>query len=91
MEPRSISNEATSIYSTCLSVDSAGYWDLSLFEGLVAPLSWGVFLAEDRVDGVLELLSDSPYCVCATDPVFKPSRIEELDGILVAGKDDSEG
>lgn len=85
-----ISKDATSIYSTCLSVDSAGYCDLNLlFEG-GSPLRWGVFLVEDGVEGVRTLLTEPRRGMRGI--LFEGTlfRVDVLEAVRVEGKDDRE-
>lgn len=42
MEPRSMSNEATRMYSTWFSTESAGYWERSLMLGRRYGAAWDV-------------------------------------------------
>lgn len=91
MDPRSISNDATRIYSTCRSVESAGYCDLNFRIGREVAVRCWVFLIEDCVEGVRELLREVPRCgIRGAAPVGIPFRIEGLDEILVEGKEDKE-
>lgn len=77
------------MYSTCFSVESAGYCDLNFLAGRDTPLRWGVGLVEEGVDGVRELLlTDSRCGIGGCVPV--PLRMEGLDGVRVDGKDDKE-
>ena len=46
------------MYSTCCSVELAGYWDFSFLAGRDVPLRWGVCLVDEGVDGVLDLVVD---------------------------------
>ena len=79
------------MYSTWRSVESAGYCDLSFLPGREIPLRFGVFWAEDGVDGVRELLTEGPRCGArGAAPVGIPLRTEGFDGILVDGKEDNE-
>lgn len=77
------------MYSTCFSVESAGYCDLNFLAGRDTPLRWGVSLVEEGVDGVRELLLTDPRCGRGGGtPV--PLRMEGLDGVRVDGKDDND-
>ena len=50
-----------------------------------------MFLIDDGVEGVRELLTDVPRCgIRGAAPVGIPFRIDGLDGVLVEGKEDSE-
>lgn len=50
------------MYSTCLSVVSAGYCDLNFPAGRDRPLRGGVGLVEEGVDEVRELLLTDSRC-----------------------------
>lgn len=77
------------MYSTCFSVESAGYCDLNFLVGRDTRLCCGVGLVEEGVDGVRELLlTDSRWG--RGGAALAPLRIEGLDGVRVEGKDDRE-
>ena len=77
------------MYSTCFSVVSAGYCDLSFLAGRDTPLRWGFGLVEEGVDGVRELLLRDSRCGRG-GAVPVPLRIEGLDVVRVDGKEDRE-
>ena len=58
MGPLSTWKEATSIYSTWRSVESAGYWDFDFFAGGGFSVYGGNGCIEGVDEGVLELLTD---------------------------------
>lgn len=88
--PRSTWNEATRIYSTWRSVESAGYCDLSLALRRGASDFCAVRLFEDGVEGLLELLMEPLRPGIGGVAVGAPLRIEGLEGVRDEGKDDSE-
>ena len=76
------------MYSTCCSVESAGYCDLSFREGRVR---CRLFFVDEGVEGARELLPEAPRCgTRGGAPVGTPLRTEGLEAILVDGNDDSE-
>ena len=77
------------MYSTCFSVVSAGYCDLSLLADRDTPLRWGIALVEDGVDGVRELLLMDPRCGRG-GAVPVTLRTEWFDGVRVEGKEERE-
>lgn len=77
------------MYSTCFSVESAGYCDLNFLADRDAQLRWGVGLVKEGVDGVRELLLTDSLCGRG-GAVPVPLRIEGLDGVRVEGKEDKE-
>lgn len=92
-EPRSISNDATSIYSTCFSAESAGYWERSC----CAP--WRVCDVccaaepEERRDGCLEDLeesTDSRTVGGFGDRPGRPALLDIVDGVREGGKDEKD-
>ena len=82
------------MYSTCLSVELAGYCDLSFLVGLEIPICWRVCLVEeeDGVDGARELLLTDPRRRIGGTVLFRVPllRIDGLEAVRVDGKDDSE-
>ena len=82
------------MYSTCLSVEFAGYCDFSLLVGLETPICWRVCLVEeeDGVDGVRELLLTDPRRGRGGTLLFGVPllRIDGVEAVRVDGKDDSE-
>lgn len=77
------------MYSTCLSVVSAGYCDLNFPAGCDTPLRWGIGLVEEGVDGVRELLLADSWCGRG-GAVPVTLRMEGLEGVRVEGKEDRE-
>ena len=82
------------MYSTCLSVESAGYCDFSFLEGFDIPLRWGVSFVEGEkeIDGVSVLLALDPRrgiggIMLEADPLL---RTDGFEGVRVEGKDDNE-
>ena len=88
MGPRPIWNEATRIYSTCRSVESAGYCDLSLSVLRTASTGLVARRVDDGVERVPELLIDPPRLGCGGVVVGAPFRIDGLEGVREAGKED---
>ncbi len=77
------------MYSTCFSVESAGYCDLNFLAGRGARLCCGVGLVEEGVEGVHELLLTDSRCGKG-GAMLVPLRIEGLDGVRVEGNEDRE-
>lgn len=88
--PRSTWKDATRIYSTWRSVESAGYCDLSLALRRSPSDCCGIRLLEDGVEGLLELLMEPLRPSMGGVVVGAPLRIEGLEGVRDDGKDDSE-
>ncbi len=82
------------MYSTCLSVEFAGYCDFSFLLGLEIPFPWRVCLVEeeDGVDGARELLLTDPRRGMGGTVLFGVPllRIDGLEAVRVDGKDDSD-
>ena len=82
------------MYSTCLSVEFAGYCDFNFLAGLETPICWRICLVEeeDGVDGACELLLTDPRRGIGGTVLFGVPllRIDGLEAVRVDGKDDSE-
>ena len=82
------------MYSTCLSVEFAGYCDFNFLAGLETPICWRVCVVEedDGVDGACELLLTEPRRGIRGMVLFEVPllRIDGLEAVRVDGKDDSE-
>ena len=87
-----MSNEATRIYSTCCSVESAGYCDRIFRIGAARPSLCGGVWSEEEVEVVLaELRVEATLCgMRGMLPTIGPLRREVLEGTRVEGNEDSE-
>lgn len=78
------------MYSTCCSVESAGYCDRSFLTGSVGPSLWEGVLSEEDVEVVLaELRAEATLCgIRGTLPTTAPFLRDVLEGTLVDGNDE---
>lgn len=78
------------MYSTCLSIDSAGYCDLNFRLDDGSGLRLGRFLIEDGVDGVRVLLTEPRRGMRGILVEGTLFRVDVLEAVRVEGKEDKE-
>ena len=78
------------MYSTWRSVESAGYWDLTLLARELGEFLSVAVMVEDGVPGAWLLPLEAPRWVRGEVKVEMPLRTELIEAVREEGKDDSE-